>query len=772
MFPTISKATASTPRSIRNDTPKLLTEAAWAQQVGTAAAVNPAAQARGSGGARTVVIGQSIAHRERIQTTSAGSVQLLFLDKTSMTIGPNSDLAIDEYVYDPNSNTGKMAATLTKGVMRFVGGQISHAGNAQITTPTAVVGIRGGVGIIGTQQVFIGYGEGNVTSGNSSVTLSAGEYTQTQGGGLPPTAPAPPPPGLIAQLVATFQSQGAQGGGAPASGNRVNEARTTATGAAGGSIATATAAASVAVAAQTWSQTSPVSTINQTISTTAQTSVATVVANEIVQKQFSATAFAFSMTNCCGISNPTSNAPYLPASFTAGGGNRYISPIMGYRLASVDVANRAPYFQWGIDITGDGAGQSSWFFVMTGGLVDDGAGGVALSSGFGATRRGSADISIGRANGAVSSRLGTVVLDDARLPLSGEVSQRDFVATTQQYRDVQAFFFPGGGGPSSNYEFTQQFTRIPTPGGLGSNRPAEVLTGWTGGLMRTVNTSTSTFVAPTFATLGVASIYLDPSVNRVQANFNVVNATPTTNDTFQFGQFQMGSLDLSLRGRGAYVDYDNFGAREAVVVNNAGTEQQQISTVNGASLNSSTTFMVNVPRAVAQQLDPDTTFCQCDYTRWGFWSTDSNRTASSGANHADRGHLLTWVAGRLPNVNEVPSVGTATYVGHVVANIRNISTTSTEYITSGNLSNTINFATRTGSANVNGFDGVNYSGSLQLSNSDPRFFGGGLSGAGRTMVMTGNLFRGAASPVGEMGGNVFVSGSNYIGSGIFAGRMQ
>src|SRR5437868_15405340 len=110
----------------------VVTETAVAQQVGTAAAVNPAAQARGTSGSRTIILGQSIAHRERIQTTSAGSVQLLFLDKTSMTIGPNSDLAIDEYVYDPNTNTGKMAATLTKGVMRFVGGQISHAGNAQV----------------------------------------------------------------------------------------------------------------------------------------------------------------------------------------------------------------------------------------------------------------------------------------------------------------------------------------------------------------------------------------------------------------------------------------------------------------------------------------------------------------------------------------------------------------------------------------------------------------------------------------------------------------
>jgi hypothetical protein len=108
---------------------------ARAQEVGTAAAVNPSAQARGQGGARTIMIGQSIAHRERIQTTAAGSVQLLFVDKTSMTIGPNSDLAIDEYVFDPKTNTGRLSATLAKGLVRFVGGHVSHTGTAEITTP-------------------------------------------------------------------------------------------------------------------------------------------------------------------------------------------------------------------------------------------------------------------------------------------------------------------------------------------------------------------------------------------------------------------------------------------------------------------------------------------------------------------------------------------------------------------------------------------------------------------------------------------------------------
>lgn len=239
-------------------------DAVRAQQVGTAAAVNPAAQVRGSGGARTIVIGQSIAHRERIQTTSVGSVQLLFLDKTSMTIGPNSDLAIDEYVYDPASNTGKLAATLTKGVMRFVGGQISHAGNAQVTTPTAVVGIRGGVGIFTTRSVFIGYGEGSVRSGSSSVTLGAGDYTQTQGGGVPPTNPGPPPANFLQTVLAALQSQAGQGGGARATSGQVNHARATATGSSTGTIA-----ANLPTTANTAPPpTQTLSNVNQTVQTT------------------------------------------------------------------------------------------------------------------------------------------------------------------------------------------------------------------------------------------------------------------------------------------------------------------------------------------------------------------------------------------------------------------------------------------------------------------------------------------------------------------------
>jgi hypothetical protein len=118
---------------------------AAAQQVGTATAVNPLSESTPPGGATApLVVGAHIVHKERVHTTPAGTVQLLFTDKSSMSIAPNTDIVIDEYVYDPNANSGHMLVSLTTGALRFVGGQLSHQGEATITTSAANIGIRGG----------------------------------------------------------------------------------------------------------------------------------------------------------------------------------------------------------------------------------------------------------------------------------------------------------------------------------------------------------------------------------------------------------------------------------------------------------------------------------------------------------------------------------------------------------------------------------------------------------------------------------------------------
>src|SRR5271166_1164494 len=124
------------------------TPAAVAQQrVGVSSAVNPEATGIPPGAApRRLVLGQDVVFNERITTEAGGQTQILFVDESSMTIGPNSDMVIDEFVYDPASGTGKLAASLTRGVFRFVGGKLSKQENAvAVRTHAATIGIRGGL---------------------------------------------------------------------------------------------------------------------------------------------------------------------------------------------------------------------------------------------------------------------------------------------------------------------------------------------------------------------------------------------------------------------------------------------------------------------------------------------------------------------------------------------------------------------------------------------------------------------------------------------------
>src|SRR5579863_5986235 len=89
-----------------------------AQQVGTATAVNPETQSTPPGGSTvTLKVGAHVVHKERIKTTPTGSVQLLFLDRSTLSIAPNSDMVIDEFVYNPADGKGHMAASLAKGAL-------------------------------------------------------------------------------------------------------------------------------------------------------------------------------------------------------------------------------------------------------------------------------------------------------------------------------------------------------------------------------------------------------------------------------------------------------------------------------------------------------------------------------------------------------------------------------------------------------------------------------------------------------------------------------
>ncbi|MEM6460528.1 MAG: FecR domain-containing protein [Pseudomonadota bacterium] len=116
-----------------------------APEVGIASAVNTDARSvLGAGTPRVVTLGQTIIYNERITTNQTGLVQILLVDGTTFMIGPDCELTIDEFVFNPDTGEAKVVATVAKGAFRFIGGQTSRTeGGATVRTPVGSIGIRG-----------------------------------------------------------------------------------------------------------------------------------------------------------------------------------------------------------------------------------------------------------------------------------------------------------------------------------------------------------------------------------------------------------------------------------------------------------------------------------------------------------------------------------------------------------------------------------------------------------------------------------------------------
>lgn len=194
---------------------------AAAQQVGTATAVNPLSESTPPGaGTVALAVGARIVHKERIRTTPSGTVQLAFLDKSTLSIAPNSDILIDDFVYNPGSGSGHMLATLTAGALRFVGGELSHAGEASLATPAAAIGIRGGTvtvshGKNGT-TVIDHFGVITIHNGAGTVVIDRPGFEVTIANwNTPPGEPQRVSAAEIAHFLALLTSKPGQNGGVP-----------------------------------------------------------------------------------------------------------------------------------------------------------------------------------------------------------------------------------------------------------------------------------------------------------------------------------------------------------------------------------------------------------------------------------------------------------------------------------------------------------------------------------------------------------------------------
>lgn len=184
-----------------------VTAAAAQERAGETLRVQPSTYQRTGAYPFDLNRGDDIFRNANVFTKEAGSVRMLFIDGTDLTLGPNTDVVIDDYVYSPDSGTGQAAISLGQGVLRMVSGRMPKAG-VSIDTPVATIGIRGttltlstgGPGIFGWVEdgtIMAAPDQSDVTfefAAPATFACSAAACQQTEGQGPPPAAFPPSAP--------------------------------------------------------------------------------------------------------------------------------------------------------------------------------------------------------------------------------------------------------------------------------------------------------------------------------------------------------------------------------------------------------------------------------------------------------------------------------------------------------------------------------------------------------------------------------------------------
>ena len=95
---------------------------------------------------RIAGVGEPIYLNDEITTPDGASLQILLRDQTVFSIGPNSTLIFDEFIYDPASTDDvALTASVTKGTFKFISGKISklQPGAMTLKLPNATASVRG-----------------------------------------------------------------------------------------------------------------------------------------------------------------------------------------------------------------------------------------------------------------------------------------------------------------------------------------------------------------------------------------------------------------------------------------------------------------------------------------------------------------------------------------------------------------------------------------------------------------------------------------------------
>lgn len=92
-----------------------------------------------------VKVGQIVFETDALRTGADGRVGVTLRDDTRVSLGPNSEVRLERFVYAPADGSLGLALRFVRGVAAYVSGRIAKLApdSIRLETPAAIVGVRG-----------------------------------------------------------------------------------------------------------------------------------------------------------------------------------------------------------------------------------------------------------------------------------------------------------------------------------------------------------------------------------------------------------------------------------------------------------------------------------------------------------------------------------------------------------------------------------------------------------------------------------------------------
>ena len=148
--------------------------------------------ATAAGNCAAAAVEDSIFIDNMLRTNETGLMRAILIDDTELSLGPNAEIVIDEYVFEPRT-VGTFAVSLLTGTMRMFSGRVSDTADSdvRVDTPVAGLGVRGTDFWVRSQDdrldVLLIDGVVEVTNALGTVVLrNQGDYAYVGGADVAP----------------------------------------------------------------------------------------------------------------------------------------------------------------------------------------------------------------------------------------------------------------------------------------------------------------------------------------------------------------------------------------------------------------------------------------------------------------------------------------------------------------------------------------------------------------------------------------------------------